>query len=185
MFFAWCILCKDKNGQSLKGGGFFSFSPWSFKEHFKSQNYLCNTSENENLCNACNHLKAYHGKAAMAGAALCVGWEAAPLTWFGIITDRVIDPTFLWWMLPPSLTQPLFCFDDLSWVFSFAKKMTVLASGPDINFYFMATWNLLCHAWEIAIAPLTSFLLASFPGLSWMGSLNTQVSYILEKYLYK
>lgn len=130
MFFAWCILCKDEEWTIPERGGFFSFSPWSFKEHFKSQNYLCNTSENENLCNACNHLKAYHGKAAMAGAALCVGWEAAPLTWFGIITDRVIDPTFSWRMLPPSLTQPLFCTDDLSWVFFLCKESDGAGKWP-------------------------------------------------------
>lgn len=119
----------------------------------------------------------------MTGAALCVGWEAAPVDriWY---QNRQGYWSLLCAQLSLSLTQALFCIDDLSWAFSFAKNVqpvTVLASGPDINFYFMATWNLLCCAWEIAIAPLTSFFLASFPGLSWMGFLYTQASYILEK----
>lgn len=124
-------------------GGFFRFSSWSFKEHFKSQNYLYNTSENEDLWHTCSHLKAWHGRVAVTGAALCMGWEAALLMGFSTISDRVTDPMFLWRILcsvhsslPASLSLS-FALMTFHGLFSFANNMqsvTMLASVPDINF---------------------------------------------------
>lgn len=127
-------------------GGFFRFSSWSFKEHFKSQNYLYNTSENEDLWHTCSHLKAWHGRVAVTGAALC-GMRGSPADGIqyhirqGYWSHVLVEDTLLCAQLSPSLTQPLFCIDDISWAFFLCKQHAVSDdAGKCPRHQFFTSW---------------------------------------------